>query len=208
MCYHRFLALRCNTCAFAATGAHGNSTGNVWQPIAPTSPHHSYHYTHEIINMRKSQPWHWFILCSLFFCHFSRPSLSLPTFLFITPSNRQFELQSVRLQVWCLIFSSRTRISPFYCYLSSYRCITRSLHLCRASLLSTAVCLASGPLLDLCLSDVHLSFPLLSVRLQVHCPFFNTPTHICPFHRYFSATGALPTLYLYGAYPLFSPIAV
>ena len=65
VCYRRFSALRCDTCAFAPTGAHGNSTGNAWQPIAPTSAHGSYHYTPEIINMRKSQAWHRFISCSL-----------------------------------------------------------------------------------------------------------------------------------------------
>ena len=129
VCYRRFSALWCDTCAFAPTGALGNSTGNAWQPIAPTSAHRSYHYTPEIINMRKSQAWHRFISCSLFICHFSRPSISLPTFLFIPPPIRQFELQAVPLPVLCLIFSSRTRISPFYRYLSGYRCIARSLHL-------------------------------------------------------------------------------
>ena len=144
VCYRRFSALRCDSFAFAPTGAHGNSTANAWQPIAPTSPHRSYRYTLEIINMRKSQAWHRFISCSLFICHFSPPSLSLPTFLFIPPPIRQFELQSVRLQVRCLIFSSRTRVSPFYRCLSGFRCVARSLPLRRASLLSTAICPATG----------------------------------------------------------------
>ena len=50
-------------------------------------------------------------------------------FAFIPSPIRQFELQSVRLQVRCLIFSSRTRISPFYRYLSGYRCIAHFLQL-------------------------------------------------------------------------------
>ena len=78
---------------------------------------------------------------------------------------------------------------------------------------------------------MHLSFQLLSVRLQVHCPFSASLTRISPYHRYLSgyrcvarslplrrasllstalppATGALPALHLYDTHHPFPPLAV
>ena len=164
-------------------GAHGNVTGNAWQPIAPTSA------TAPTITHPKSY------ICenrrlgtgsfsrSLFICHIFQPKLAMPTFLFIPSPITQCEHLSVRLQVRCPLASSQTCISPFNCSLSGYRCIARSLHLWRASLLTTAICPATGALLAHCLSDAHLSFPLLSLWLQVHCPLSTSTMRISPFHR-------------------------
>ena len=158
------------------------------------------------------------------------PTPVLPTFLFIPSPITQFERQSVRLQVRCLLFSSRTRISPFYRYLSGYKYVARSLPHERAFLLSTAICPSTGALLALCLCDAHLSFPLLSVLLQVRCSLSASPTRISPFCRNLSsyrcvprslrlrrasllstaicpATGALPVLYLSDAHLPFQLLA-
>ena len=196
--------------------------------MATDCPHHSYHCTPEIINMRKSQAWQRLISCSLFICHISRPRplcplsfsfhrlssnlnfnqsgykygacslalglasllstavcLATSALLTLGLSNAHFSFPwlSIRLQVCCSLSTSPTRISPFRRYLSCYRYISCSLPLRRASLLSAATCPAIGALLALCLSDAHLSFLPLFVRLQVHCLFFTSLMPISPSHR-------------------------
>ena len=116
---------------------------------------------------------------------------------------------SARLQVHCVLSASLMCISPFKCYISSYRCVTHSLHLWRASLLfhrylfgyrcvawflplrpasllPTTTCPAIGALHVLYLSNVHLHFPPLSLQLQVYCQLSTSPSRICTFHRYLS----------------------
>ena len=103
--------------------------------------------------------------------------------IYISDAHLSFTPPSVLLQVRCSFSASPTRISPFHCSLSSYRCVARSPPLQRASPLSTASCRATGSLLALCLSDAHLSIPALSLRLQVHCPLSTSMTRISRFHR-------------------------
>ena len=78
--------------------------------------------------------------------------------LYISDAHLSLPPLSVRLQVRCSLSASPTRISPFHCSLSGYRCVARSPPLRRASPLSTASCLATGLLLALYLSDAHLHF--------------------------------------------------
>ena len=103
--------------------------------------------------------------------------------LYISDVHLSLPPLSVRLQVRCSLSASPTRISPFQCSLSGYRCVARSPPLRRASPLSTASCRATGSLLAPCLSDVHISFPVLSLRLQVHCPLSTSMTRLSPSHR-------------------------
>ena len=78
---------------------------------------------------------------------------------YLSDAHLPFPPLSVRLPVRCLLSTSPTLISPFPRCLSSHRYATCSLPLQRASLLSTAICPATGTLPALCLSDAHVSFP-------------------------------------------------
>ena len=125
--------------------------------------------------------------------------------LYLPDAHISFLPLSIRRQVYCPFSTSLTRISPFYRCLSGFRCIAHSLPLRHASLFSAAICLATGVLPVLYLSDAHLPFPPLATGALP--ALYLSDAHL-PFPSLFLATGALPALYLYGAHPPFSPLAV
>ena len=162
MCYCRFSAHWCHTCAFALTGAHGNATGTPWQPIAPTSP------TASTITHPKSSIYE---NCRLgissfhvlyLFARFPGPHSLCP-----------------------LSFSYHRPPCNLNFYQSGYKYGARSFALGPASL-STAICPATGVLPVLYISGAHLSLLPLSVWLQVRCSLSASPMRISPFHRYLS----------------------
>ena len=99
---------------------------------------------------------------------------------------------------------SKMRIPPLRRYLSSNRCVARSLPLGRASPLFTCICPAESELHALHLSALHLPFSPLSVRLQARCvlstslgcaypPFVAICQATGAFHAFHLSDGRLPS---------------
>ena len=152
---------------------------------------------------------YWCVACSLLLRRVSLlfraivpASCVLPLF-YLSDMHISISQLSFLLMVYCPVSTSLNHIYPLHRHLSCYRCAASSLLVRRASLLFTAILLATGVLPLHYLFDVYFCFPPLSVRLKVHCLLSTSPIGICPFHRYLQSYGYLaPTEPLLCASPL------
>ena len=95
-----------------------------------------------------------------------------------------FPPQSVRLQMRCTLYTSRTCISPFHRDLSACtvsRMLSTSLD--RVSPLSTAIYPATAALHALYLFLTSISLPITRIWLQLRCPHSTSPMRISSFNR-------------------------